>query len=225
MDELTRTSEGTRRPHPGDLGRRLRARRAQLGLSRAETAARARMAPGYLRHLEEHATAHPAAGTLAKLADALRTTVTELTGGGAGQPPGRGRVAPGPRFEELSESECRSLLSSHGVGRLALSTGEGLLVVPVNYSVLDGDVVFRTAPGAAPSLADGRQVVFEADHIDDAFSRGWSVLIRGRARTVTDTGEASGLDLRAHSTPWAGGRRDLWVRVTPATVTGRRISR
>ncbi|MGW6738130.1 pyridoxamine 5'-phosphate oxidase family protein [Streptomyces sp. NPDC055013] len=39
----------------------------------------------------------------------------------------------------------RSLLGPHGVGRIALSTASGPVVVPVNYSVVDGAIVFRAA--------------------------------------------------------------------------------
>ncbi|MCQ9131673.1 MULTISPECIES: pyridoxamine 5'-phosphate oxidase family protein [Streptomyces] len=208
----------------GDLGRRLATRRAQLGLTREETADRAGMAPGYLRHLEEHPDASPSHGSLLRLAAALETTLSSLTGGDADLPPGPGRAGHSPVFTELSRTECGDLLSTHGVGRLAVPTEHGPVIVPVNYSVVDGTIVFRTAQGATPSLAAGCPVAFEIDRIDDAFSQGWSVLVRGHGRRVTDPGEAQLLARRAHSTPWAGGRRDVWVRVEPYAVTGRRIT-
>ncbi|MFI5820158.1 helix-turn-helix domain-containing protein [Streptomyces rishiriensis] len=208
----------------GDLGRRLAARRTQLGLTREETADRAGMDPGYLRHLEEHSDASPSHGALLRLAGALETTLSSLTGGDADQPPGPGLAGHSPEFTELSRTECGDLLSTHGVGRLAVPTAKGPVIVPVNYSVIDGTIVFRTAQGATPSLAVGCPVAFEIDRIDEAFSQGWSVLVRGHARMVTDLGEARLLARRAHSTPWAGGRRDVWVRIEPYAVTGRRIT-
>ena len=96
--------------------------------------------------------------------------------------------------------------------------------MPVNYSVVDDTIVFRTAPGATPSLAAGCAVAFEVDRIDDAFSQGWSVLVRGHARPVTDLGEERRLAEQAYSAPWTGGRRDVWVRIAPYAVTGRRIA-
>ncbi|MFJ8636284.1 helix-turn-helix domain-containing protein [Streptomyces sp. NPDC093568] len=207
----------------GDLGRRIAARRAQLGLSRRETAARAGMAPSYLRHLE-HPGAAPDRSVLLNLAAALETTVSELTGGTTDLPPGLERAARAPEFTELSPGECRFLLGTHGVGRIAAPTVSGPVVVPVNYSVVDGAIVFRTAAGATPARAAGHYVAFEVDRIDDAFSRGWSVLVRGPARAVTEPGEARRLAAMSHGGPWAGGERDLWVRVEPRTVTGRRIS-
>lgn len=208
----------------GDLGRRLAARRAQLGLTREETAIRAGMDPGYLRHLEEHAVAAPGQGALLRLAGVLETTLAGLTGGDVDLPPGAGPAGRTPEFTELSRTECGDLLSTHGVGRLAVSTAQGPVIVPVNYSVVDGTIVFRTARGATPALGVGSRVALEIDRIDDAFSQGWSVLVRGNARMVTDPGEAERLARRAYSTPWAGGRRDVWVRVEPFAVTGRRIT-
>ncbi|MFF9112523.1 helix-turn-helix domain-containing protein [Streptomyces sp. NPDC014805] len=207
----------------GDLGRRIAQRRTDLGLTREEAAARAGMAVSYLRHLEEHPDAGPGAGTLLRLAGALETTVAELSGGTTDLPAGLGQASRAARFTELGAEECRRLLADHGVGRLAVLTADGLVVVPVNYSVVDGAVVFRTDPRATPGRAAGRRVAFEVDRIDEAFSAGWSVLVQGRARTVTDPEEVRRLTERAYSTPWAGGERTLWMRIDPVGVSGRRI--
>ncbi|MGW7529201.1 helix-turn-helix domain-containing protein [Streptomyces sp. NPDC054783] len=223
MAERTRANVATEAPL-GDLGRRLAARRAGLGLTRGEVAARAGMAVTYLGYLEEHPGAAPGPGPLTRLAEALETTVTELTGGAVDLPPGPGRAVREPHFAELTPGECRALLGSHGVGRLAVPTDTGPVIVPVNYSVVEGAFVFRTVLGATPSLAAGQAVALEVDRIDDTFSQGWSVLIRGSARSVTDPQEQQRLTEQAYSAPWAGGGRDLWVRVEPRTVTGRRIT-
>ncbi|MFF8866796.1 helix-turn-helix domain-containing protein [Streptomyces sp. NPDC015139] len=220
-----RTSAHTTTEAPlGDLGRRLATRRARLGLTRGQTAARAGMDAGYLRYLEEHPGAAPGTGVLHRLAEALETTVTELTGGALDTPPGSGRAAREPRLTELSATECQALLGSHGVGRLAVPTGSGPEILPVNYSVVDGAIVFRTAAGSPAAPADGRRVAFEVDRIDDAFSQGWSVLVRGVARTVTDPERRRHYAERAHSRPWVGGVREVWIRIEPDVVSGRRIT-
>ncbi|MEV7144120.1 helix-turn-helix domain-containing protein [Streptomyces tauricus] len=208
----------------GDLGRRLTLRRGELGLSREETASRTGMAVSYLRYLEEHPGAAPDASVLRRLAGALRTTVAELAGGNTGLPPGIGRASRNAQFNELSAGESIALLWTHGVGRIAVSTPEGPAVVPVNYTVVDEEIVFRTAPGTTPSLAAGHRVAFEVDRFDDALSEGWSVLVRGDARTVTDPEAVRRLRELAHSTPWSGGERDLWIRIDPLAVAGRRIT-
>jgi Predicted flavin-nucleotide-binding protein len=216
-------TNGTKGLPSGDLGRRIAARRAQLGLTTEETAARAGMAPSYVTHLERHPDAAPGRSALLTLAAALRTTVSELTGGDADVPSGREQAGRSPEFTELSRVECAELLSTHGVGRVAVSTELGPVIVPVNYSVVDDTIVFRTARGATPSLASGSLVAFEVDRVDDTFSQGWSVLARGYAREVTDTDEEHRLGEQAYSAPWPGGRRDMWVRIEPYALTGRRI--
>ncbi|MFF4585364.1 helix-turn-helix domain-containing protein [Streptomyces sp. NPDC001388] len=223
MAEQTRANVTGGAPS-GDLGRRLAARRVQLGLTREEAAARAGMAPSYLAHLEQHPDAAPGRGALLTLAAALQTTVSALTGGDTDLPPGREQAGRAPEFTELSKAECAVLLSSHGVGRIAVPTALGPVIVPVNYTVVDDTIVFRTARGATPSLASGCPVAFEVDRIDDAFSEGWSVLVRGYGRTVTDVAEERRLAEQAYSAPWTGGRRDVWVRIEPYAVTGRRIA-
>ncbi|MFD5796499.1 helix-turn-helix domain-containing protein [Streptomyces diastatochromogenes] len=227
MTERTSPQHHTRDPMAtatqGDLGRRIEWRRTELGLTREQVAFRAGVAEEYVAHLEEHSTAAPDAGTLLRLAGALRTSPAELGGGHVGLPVGLGQAARYARLGELSPQECRALLSTHGVGRIAV-TGEGApLVVPVNYSVVDGTIAFRTRPGSSAALGLGKEVSFEVDRVDDALSQGWSLLVHGTARAVTDPDEARHLAEHAYSTPWAGGERDLWVRIEPTVFTGRRI--
>ncbi|MGW1596487.1 helix-turn-helix domain-containing protein [Streptomyces sp. NPDC002343] len=211
------------RPPQGDLGRRIEQRRAELGLTVEELAFRAAMAPAYIEHLEKHSTAAPEAGTLLRLAGALRTSPAELGGGNVGLPPGLGHAARAPRFTELGEEECRRLLSTHGVGRIAVSTDAAPVVVPVNYSVVDDAIVFRTQAGTVSLQGLGREVAFEVDRVDDALSQGWSVVVHGTAEQVTDPDAVRRIAEQAYSAPWAGGERDVWVRVGMTALTGRRI--
>ncbi|MGW6530365.1 helix-turn-helix domain-containing protein [Streptomyces venezuelae] len=207
----------------GDIGRRIAARRKELGLSREAAAGRAGMVSGYLAYLEEKATAMPGSGTLLRLAAALETTVMSLCGGDADLPPGGARAASQPVLVVMSDDECRQRLASHGVGRLALDDADGPVVVPVNYTVVDGAICFRTVPGTITAAAVGKRVAFEVDCVDDALSQGWSVLVRGRAEAVTDPVTVRRLTEIAHSAPWVGGLRALWVRIGSAVLSGRRI--
>jgi nitroimidazol reductase NimA-like FMN-containing flavoprotein (pyridoxamine 5'-phosphate oxidase superfamily) len=208
----------------GDLGRRIAARRSAVGLSRQETADRTGMAATYVQYLEEHPGAAPSRSVLLKLAAALDTTVADLAGGGSDLQSGGGPAGSAPTVTELTVQECRELLSTHGVGRVAVPTVSGPVVVPVNYSVVDDAIVYRTASGTTPSQAAGCQVAFEIDRLDDVFSEGWSVLALGRARTVTEPDDVRRLTENAFSTPWAGGPREEWIRIEPLTLTGRRIT-
>ncbi|MEW1775479.1 DUF1918 domain-containing protein [Streptomyces sp. NPDC086777] len=209
---------------PGDIGRRVAVERRRRGITRVETARRARMSPDYLAYLEEH-PADPGLGTLIRLADALGTTVTALLGGGIGRPPGQGHALLHPRFQELGPEECRTLLSTHGVGRVAVSGADDRpVVVPVNYEVVDEAIVFRTAPDSVAARAAETEVAFEVDRLDEAFSEGWSVLAVGPACVVTDLAAIRGLAQRAHTSPWPGGEREMWVSIRPTSLTGRRIT-
>lgn len=181
------------------------------------------MAPEYLAYLEEQ-PADPTTASLINLADALGTSLAALRGGGVDLPPGQGEALLHPRLRDLDPDECRSLLSTHGVGRVAVTTSDGPAVVPVNYEVVDDAIAFRTAPGSVPAAAVGSEVAFEVDHVDEAMSQGWSVLVVGPARAVTDPDAVRELTDHAHTTPWAGGEREMWVSIRPTRVTGRRIT-
>ncbi|MCX5317545.1 pyridoxamine 5'-phosphate oxidase family protein [Streptomyces sp. NBC_00154] len=220
--ESTRTPLG-RAPNPGDIGRRMAFERKRQGLTRAETARLAGMAPAYLAYLEER-PADPSVASLIRLAGALGTSVAVLRGGGIDRPPGQGRALVHPRLRDLGPDECRARLATHGVGRVAVSTPDGPAVVPVNYEVIDDAIVFRTAPDSVPAAAVGTDVAFEVDHVDEAMSQGWSVLVVGPARVVTEPDAVRRLAVRAHSKPWAGGEREMWVSIRPTRLTGRRIS-
>jgi transcriptional regulator with XRE-family HTH domain len=211
-------------PDPGDIGRRVAAERERQGLTRAETARRAGIAPGYLAYLEEQ-PADPSLASLISLAAALGTSVAALRGGGVDRPPGRGQALAHPQLRDLGPDECRARLSTHGVGRVAVAAPGGPAVIPVNYEVVDDAIAFRTAPDSAPAAAAGTEVAFEVDQVDEAMSQGWSVLVVGPARVVTEPDAVRRLADRAHTRPWAGGEREMWVSIQPARLTGRRISR
>ncbi|MCX5338764.1 helix-turn-helix domain-containing protein [Streptomyces atratus] len=210
------------RTPPGDLGRQVMMRREQLGLSREQVAERAGSALGYIQYVEER-QATPGIGFLLRLAQALETTVAELTGSTTELPPGIGRAGYHTQLLELGPQDCRRLLSTHGVGRIGVTRDDGPAILPVNY-VVDGDrIAYRTAHNTLPATAADHPVAFEVDHIDEALSQGWSVLLVGTAATITDPEAARRLDELAYTTPWAGGPRNVWLTITPTRMTGRRI--
>ncbi|MFC5201117.1 pyridoxamine 5'-phosphate oxidase family protein [Streptomyces kaempferi] len=214
----------TRTPEAGIVGRRVAEERRRQGLSLDETARRARMAPQYLAHLEER-PADPTMAALIRLADALGTTATALLDEGADLPPGQAHALPQPQLRDLAPDECRALLSTHGVGRVAVTASSGHpAILPVNYEVVDEAIAFRTAPDSVAAAAAEAEVAFEVDHLDDTLSRGWSVLAVGPASVVTEPEAVRSLTQHAHTTPWAGGEREMWVSIRPTSLTGRRIT-
>jgi nitroimidazol reductase NimA-like FMN-containing flavoprotein (pyridoxamine 5'-phosphate oxidase superfamily) len=127
-----------------------------------------------------------------------------------------------PDLTVLDEAECWRLLDTVGVGRVAMEGDEGLVVVPVNFAVDSGEVIFRTTEGGLLGRAAdwGRSVAFQADSFDEQMRRGWSVLVRGDLRRVPND---QAQDLVALVAPWASGERNVVGRVTPSALSGRRI--
>ena len=209
-------------PDPGDLSKRVARRRAELHLSKAQVAARAGMSLRYLEYVERY-PARPGAAALRRLAAALQTTPAALLGAGAQAPPGYGRLAGPPVVTKLLPAECRRLIAAGGIGRIAFGTISGPVVFPVNFAVVAGTIVIRTGEGTAIDGHAGEQVAFEVDHVDEALSQGWSVLVRGPAHRVTHPAELQIVRRDASIWPWPGGDRDVYVRVIPAAISGRRI--
>lgn len=125
---------------------------------------------------------------------------------------------------DMTAQECQQRMASAGVGRLVLCAPDGPRIYPVNFALVDGDVVFRVAPYTdLGRLAPGSTVAFEVDDIDHEAHTGWSVVVRGTASTVDDPDEVIRLR-RLSPEPWAGGQRRLFIRVHPRTTTGRLVS-
>ncbi len=206
----------------GDLGKRVSRRRQELKLSRRQLAELAGVSVPYLQYLETH-PARPTQAALHRLATALRTTPETLLGAGTSQPPGQAGPSTHPVLQVLTAAECYDLLSSGGVGRVAFTAADGPVVLPVNYAMAGQTVIFRTAPDTLlAGYLDG-PAGFEVDRLDEALSQGWSVLVTGRAVRVTSEAEVRRLEQRASVRPWAGGARDVYVRIIPRKITGRRI--
>jgi len=126
--------------------------------------------------------------------------------------------------EEIPPDECLVLLDLAYVGRVGLSVHALPVILPVNYVVHKGDVVFRTSAGTKLAAATaGAVVAFEVDHHDPHGTRGWSVLLQGRAEEVVDPERvAQAATLPLHS--WAlDGAADHFVRLHPTLISGRRF--
>jgi nitroimidazol reductase NimA-like FMN-containing flavoprotein (pyridoxamine 5'-phosphate oxidase superfamily) len=140
-----------------------------------------------------------------------------------------GAAASGSVLEELDEAECLRLISPGGVGRIGFSGRFGPTVIPVNYKLFEGTIVFRTAEDS-PTDEDLRtgiahaeyKVAFEIDDFAMTAREGWSVLIQGSAHHVDSAAERASVQ-EAGVEPWPGGKRELFLRIIPSRITGRRI--
>ena len=127
-------------------------------------------------------------------------------------------------MRELSSTECHSLLRSGDVGRAALSTPNGPHIMPVNYSVVDDAIILRTSPySVLGTYGRDTTLAFEIDEFDAFLRRGWSVVARGRAVTVTDRDQLDRIQEVAEPRPWVGGGRSLYLRLPLTELTGRKL--
>ncbi len=134
--------------------------------------------------------------------------------------PGAAGEAP---FAQLTESECWARLRQAQVGRLAVLGADGPDICPINIVVDSATVVVRTAEGTklAAALAGG-PVALEADGLQrgESSARAWSVVARGPAQLIRRPDDLLGtLDLPLY--PWHAGRKGIFVRIEPTSITGR----
>jgi nitroimidazol reductase NimA-like FMN-containing flavoprotein (pyridoxamine 5'-phosphate oxidase superfamily) len=126
-------------------------------------------------------------------------------------------------LELLTEDQARELLAQGEIGRVGITIGALPAIFPVNYRVIDGAIVFRTAPGSKMSAAaEGAVVAFEVDDYQLADRTGWSVLAIGRAEVVHDL-DLSFKVMEANLEPFADGARTSIVRIEPTFLSGRRL--
>ena len=125
----------------------------------------------------------------------------------------------------LDEETCWRLVGQAGFGRVAFIHDFELWILPVNAAVVGERVVFRTTDDSMLRAAgDNSLCAFEADHTDRVNETGWSVLVRGRLRDVTDT-PAGGAWHELTVRPWAPGARNRRMLIEPSAITGRTIHR
>lgn len=130
------------------------------------------------------------------------------------------------RLEVLSEDQCRELLASRDLGRIAFPAGGETEILPVNYATDGVMVVFRTAPGTKLQWVTASRVSFEVDDWDAEAEVGWSVVLKGVAQEVTSGLDPFSAALRSHMVePLAPGEHDHWIAVYPSVISGRRLRR
>ena len=126
----------------------------------------------------------------------------------------------------LPEQECRELLTTTAVGRIAFVDDGGQQLVPVNFGFIDGAIYFRTLPdGFLAGLArSNREVAFGVDHHDDTYRLGWNVTVKGSVEQVEDRATINKVLSYSRLSPWAGGIRPMVMRVTIDSIAGRRVA-
>ena len=121
----------------------------------------------------------------------------------------------------LSDEECRALLASRSLGRIALTSGALPIIIPVEYVYADGVITFRSERDMSlRAAAEGDVLAFEIDYYDPHERAGWSVLVLGRATVLTT-------DHEVEHVPWLDGEssdpeRHHYVRLHAELISGRR---
>jgi len=124
----------------------------------------------------------------------------------------------------LDESLTRERLRRARVGRVGFVDGDQPMILPVNIAVDDQGIAFRTAVDSPLAALDGRRVAIEVDGYDPATRSGWSVLVLGVARDVTEAADPGAVAARRMPVDsWAPGPRDRVVIVLPLSISGRSV--
>jgi hypothetical protein len=125
---------------------------------------------------------------------------------------------------ELGSVEALRLLGSVSLGRIVFTQHALPTVRPVNHVLDGGDIVIRTNEAAALTMrarqneGPGVVVAYEADDIDPDTHLGWSVVVTGYARLVTEPGELA--RYQGMLRPWVDQTMDQALRIHPDLVTG-----
>ena len=126
---------------------------------------------------------------------------------------------------DLTEGECLTLLRSTSVGRIVFTSHAMPAIRPVNHLVDARSIIIRTHLGAAivsrTAGASGVVVSYEADDLDPVRHTGWSVIVTGLARLVTDPESIERYS--AQLEPWIAGEMDYVVSIDPRFISGIRL--
>jgi nitroimidazol reductase NimA-like FMN-containing flavoprotein (pyridoxamine 5'-phosphate oxidase superfamily) len=121
-------------------------------------------------------------------------------------------LSPGDAAVELSIEECRSLLHSRTLGRVAVVSGALPVIIPVEYVFEESSITFRSDQDARLRTATpGDVLAFEVDAYDPETGGVASVHVLGRT------------SMFGHSPATAPGTRHEYVRLHCEIVRGRRV--
>jgi nitroimidazol reductase NimA-like FMN-containing flavoprotein (pyridoxamine 5'-phosphate oxidase superfamily) len=129
---------------------------------------------------------------------------------------------------DLTIAEALRLLGGVRFGRVVFTSHAMPAVRPVRHVVADGQIVIAAGPEivvGSPSIDGGGAggdtiLAYEADQLDSSGCSGWSVVVVGRARPITDEAEITRYRpmLPAVTVP------DQLIGISADVVTGIRLS-
>jgi len=137
---------------------------------------------------------------------------------------GLGLAQPPKSAQLIDSATALRLLAGVDYGRVVFSLKTLPAIRPVNHLVDEGRIIIRTRLTASISTAvrsgNGVVVAYEADSLDPQTRTGWSVVVTGRAYTLTDPDQVLRYEQLLH--PWVN-HADTVVAIEPEIITGLRI--
>lgn len=129
------------------------------------------------------------------------------------------------RLVELDRGEALHLLAGAGFGRVVFTFKALPAIRPVNHLV-DGDlVIIRTRSSAKIITMVGKAaetvLAYQADQIDPQTRLGWSVVVTGIGRTITEPESVARYERLL--APWVDRDMDTVIGIRADIVTGFRL--
>ncbi|WP_431955716.1 pyridoxamine 5'-phosphate oxidase family protein [Nocardia lijiangensis] len=127
---------------------------------------------------------------------------------------------------ELDREQALALLAQAPFGRVVYTRDALPAIRPVNHLLDGGCVIVRTRLGSQFSTAvqkrAGIVVAYEADDIDIERRTGWSVVVTGIARAVTDATRLARYQQLLR--PWIDSPMDGVIEIEATIVSGIRLA-
>ena len=124
----------------------------------------------------------------------------------------------------LDEDECRRLLATASIGRVAFTEGAMPAIQPAAFAVSGDDVLIPTGLGSKMAAGSrGAVLAFEVDDYDLTERTGWNVTVIGPSRLISDPGQVTALNALGVR-PWTPAGTHSYIALRMAVVRGRRIS-
>jgi nitroimidazol reductase NimA-like FMN-containing flavoprotein (pyridoxamine 5'-phosphate oxidase superfamily) len=123
----------------------------------------------------------------------------------------------------LDHEQSLALLRSVPVARVGLALSGVPVVLPVNFAIDRDEIVIRCTEGSKLDAALAAEIVaVEVDDYDPDNQIGWSVIVKGRARELTEPDEVDHANtLELHT--WANDATNHYIAISIDLVTGRSI--
>jgi hypothetical protein len=124
----------------------------------------------------------------------------------------------------LDRAECRLLLPTAAIGRIAFTEAALPSIQPAAFGISGEDVVIPTGLGSKMAAGSrGAVVAFEVDDYDMVERTGWNVTVIGPSRLISVPSQVAALDALG-ILPWAPAMTHCYIALRMAVVRGRRIS-